>query len=307
MPPFCVGQHTPVESVSRLLEAAIDYAGLFPPAALTTARAVDEYDALRAGPFSWMLGCLVAPVATLEELSGALDRRQPRESNERTWRVSAVAGEAIEADLAAISRFNLRQIAGTGGRPAVIDSIEIKVKGPNAVTEAARRVPRSVQAFFEVPLSGAMPECLAAIREAQGFAKLRAGGVKPDQFPSIDVLAGFILAAVKLQLPFKATAGLHHATRGVSPLAGGSVVMHGFLNLLIAVALARAGMDAQNVAAALEERESIAFRFDAEGVWWRGQRLTNQQLAESRRHSIRSWGSCSFAEPVEDLRALRLL
>jgi hypothetical protein len=68
-------QHTSEEPVRRLLEAAIDYAGIFPPAALTTARAVDEYDAFRAGPFSWLSGCLVAPVARLEELSDALSGR----------------------------------------------------------------------------------------------------------------------------------------------------------------------------------------------------------------------------------------
>ncbi len=300
-------QRKPVESLKRLLGAAIDYAGLFPPAALTMAAAVDEYAACRAGPFSWMLGCLVVPAARLEELSSVLDRRSPAESGKAPWLLTAIASEAVEADVAAILRFNSHPMPAPGMRRAMIDSIEIKVKGPEDASAAARQIPGGLRACFEVPLSGVMPECLAAIRDAQGFAKLRTGGVKPDQFPVCAAVARFIEASVRLGLAFKATAGLHHAIRAAYPLANESVVMHGFLNLLIGAALSRAGVGEAQTAEALEERDPNAFRFNAEGASWRVYRLTSQHLAEARRHSVRSFGSCSFAEPVGDLRALHLL
>ena len=83
--------------------------------------------------------------------------------------------------------------------------------------------------------------------------------------------------------------------------------MHGFLNVFLAAAWMRAGMSEELAAELLEEKNASSLQFDEEGATWRDHRLTNEEIAEARRSLAISFGSCSFVEPVEDLRALGLL
>src|SRR5215216_2608933 len=54
-----------------LLQDAIDYAGLFPPAQLDMSGAVAEYASYLGSVDAWALGRFVAPVARLDELVAA--------------------------------------------------------------------------------------------------------------------------------------------------------------------------------------------------------------------------------------------
>jgi hypothetical protein len=51
-----------------LLEGLIDYAGLFPPAALPMEQAVANYGRYRAGEHAWMLGRFVVPAERVGEV-----------------------------------------------------------------------------------------------------------------------------------------------------------------------------------------------------------------------------------------------
>ena len=73
--------------VRRLLDGAIDYAGLFPPAALGMDAAVENYLAYRTSAQASMLGRFVAPAARLDELATVVEQRRARD-----FRVSAVLG-----------------------------------------------------------------------------------------------------------------------------------------------------------------------------------------------------------------------
>ena len=66
--------------------------------------------------------------------------------------------------------------------------------------------------------------------------------------------------------------------------------MHGFLNVTAAAALASAGADASDIAAALEEPSAQALM----------QTALDHDPAATRRF-FRSFGSCSFREPAEEL------
>ena len=142
-------------------------------------------------------------------------------------------------------------------------------------------------------------------------AKIRTGGVTADLFPSPEALADFLLQCAQRKLAFKATAGLHHAVRGVYKLTyepdSACATMHGFLNVLLAACLAWYGGSRAQVRATLEETHAAAFRFDDAGVAWHGHRLSNAQLAAAREEFIVSFGSCSFEEPLQELRKLELL
>jgi hypothetical protein len=84
-------------------------------------------------------------------------------------------------------------------------------------------------------------------------------------------------------------------------------VLHGFLNVFAAAALLHAGRaDEAGAAAVLAEEGEGAFRFEAGTLRVGGKSLEAQELTAARGVFATSFGSCSFAEPIEDLRRLGL-
>ncbi|NIS30410.1 MAG: hypothetical protein GWO04_10820, partial [Actinobacteria bacterium] len=73
----------------------------------------------------------------------------------------------------------------------------------------------------------------------------------PEAFPREDEVARFIVACLELDVPFKFTAGLHHAVRRTTTDGREE---HGFLNALLAVAVALDGGDVQAIAHTLADR-----------------------------------------------------
>src|SRR5829696_435275 len=140
--------------------------------------------------------------------------------------------------------------------------------------------PPAVDLFCEVPLDGDWRDTLAAVAASGGKAKLRCGG---KSVPSVEEVAAFFAAARDLELPFKATAGLHHPVR--------SEREHGFLNFLTAADRAVAGADEEELRAILGTTDAAELS-------------TGSGAGRALFVSI---DSCSFAEPVEDLQQLGLL
>jgi hypothetical protein len=288
-------------AVRTLLAGAIDYAGLFPPAALPMREAMRNYAAYLRGGDAWALGRFVVPVARLDELREALPSLQtPTES---PWRLSALAGPGGADDWAAVERL--------GDIGAVIDALELRVGAPDDVRAASARLPSEIDVFYEIPVANDPAPLLAAIARVGGKAKVRTGGVTEDAFPRVEDLARFIVTCARAAVPFKATAGLHHALRATYRLTYDADSprgeMFGFLNVLLGAAFARDELTAHVVAAVLVERDPSAFRFTADGAEWRGRRISARAVAETRGALALSFGSCSFTEPIEELSALGLL
>lgn len=146
---------------------------------------------------------------------------------------------------------------------------------------------------------------LDELKRAGSFAKIRTGGVTPGAIPSVESVASYIGACAERQLPFKATAGLHHPVRKVHRLTyepdAASAMMHGFINVFLAAAFAWHGE--RQIDPIVAETDPAAFRFDDQ-AHWRGLSLSSDEIAEARRSFAHSFGSCSFEEPIEDLQAL---
>jgi hypothetical protein len=297
-----------------LLEGAIDYAGLFPPAQLDMAAAVAEYASYLRSDEAWALGAFVAPAARLEELATvATGLRAPHGEPLGAltpWRVSAVVGADVRAEMGQVRVFHAAH-ATASAWPAAVRSVELRASTAEAIAEAARTVGDGFDLFVEIPIAGDVQPLVRAIGVANACAKVRTGGTAADMFPSSEDLARFLAACVRERVPFKATAGLHHALRGAYPLTyapdSARGTMYGFLNVFLAAAFLRAGESEAMVRALLEEREAAALQFDQSGVAWRGHRLSTAQLESSRDGAIRSFGSCSFREPLDDLASLGLL
>jgi hypothetical protein len=269
--------------------ALIDYAGLFPPAKLPLAQALAEYSAARAGPHAWMLGRFIVPARLLAQLPEA----------------PAVPLSAIvESDPAALAAFvALRE------RGDPIEAVEIPPgKGVSMWTLRAATGLPALPVFLEIPPAGLEPDILDRLTKVLAStglgAKLRCGGTMREAFPSVEEVAHFIGAAVRAGVPFKATAGLHHPVRHVDAASG--FPMHGFLNILAAAALARR-VDGVTLERIIAEEDAAAFAFDDTSFAWRDERIGVDELATARRTTFVSYGSCSFAEPVDDLIALQML
>ena len=84
-------------------------------------------------------------------------------------------------------------------------------------------------------------------------------------------------------------------------------MMFGFLNVFLAAALARTGLTLQDLALLLEEKDADAFQFTETSASWRGKTVSRTEISAVRHHGALSFGSCSFQEPVDDLRSLGLL
>jgi hypothetical protein len=291
-------------SLRVLLEGIIDYAGLFPPAELDLRTAVAEYATHRAGPAGWMLGRFVVQATRLEEFGRVAEPCLP--TAVQGWRMSALAGTDLAADLAKIERFN-----STRGPRALVDALELKGSDPASAATALALTGRSLERYVELPVQADLPPLLGTLAQQRAKAKIRTGGVTAGAFPQPTELVRFIRAALDARVAFKATAGLHHPLCGSYALTyepdSARAPMYGFLNLFLAAGFLAQGMSEQDAGALLTDRSVGAFRFSEDSAEWRGRAIAAAELARARREVATSFGSCSFREPVADLQALSLL
>jgi hypothetical protein len=297
-----------MSAIETLLRASIDYAGLFPPAGLDMDTAVANFARYRASPAAWALGRFIVPVSRLSEFEAAAQRHPV--SAPEPWLLGALVGLEAGSDLEHLRRFNHRH-AASGAPVFTADTFEVKATSNSAVEEIMRRTPAGLQAYIEIPIDRNPGDLIATIGRLGGRAKVRTGGVTPEAFPHAADLVRFIRGCILGGVPFKATAGLHHPLRAEYRLTyapdSPRAIMFGFLNLFLASAFLRAGMDEVEAARLLEEGSPEAFRVDDGGISWRNQRLDLESLSEARKVGMISFGSCSFTEPIADLQSLHLL
>lgn len=281
-----------------IMTGLIDYAGLFPPAALSMRQAAEDYQRWKASEHAWMVGRFVCPVGRLNELA-----RESAPLVDGVWDLSVLAGDPLERDLDSITGF-LDESAGRFDVP----SLEIKVGAvPNLETclEVLETVQEGVTAYFELPADEDVRGLIAALSGTGHGAKIRTGGLTADLFPSTEQVARFIVHCRDAQIPFKATAGLHHPLRHQSESV--ACRMHGFFNVFIAAALAISqNRSAEELLPILRAEKSNAFSFSNGELRALDFTLTSGQLERARRQAV-SFGSCSIAEPVADLSAMGLL
>lgn len=294
------------ESARVLLGELIDYAGLFPPAALSMPEAVINYATYRNSNYSWMLGRFVLSVAQLDEfLESARDFFS--HDTKSAWRLSVLASEDIDETVSKIAEFN-----NLHAPYAVCDAVEIKAAHASKIEDAVGALPDYLTAYFEIPLYDNLAELVTTLAITKQRAKIRTGGVSTDDFPSAEQITRFMRICLGANVPFKATAGLHHPVRCAKPLTyeknAPVGTMHGFLNVFLAAGFLRQNYKSRLIQEILEDDWAESFTFDDDGVLWRQEYfLSNAQLADLRSKNAISFGSCSFIEPISDLQEIGLL
>ena len=291
-----------MNGLRTLLGEVVDYAGLFPPASLDMAAAVRNYASYKKSTDEWMLGNFIVPVSRLDEF---LSAAQGSSLHRAPWHLSVLVGD-LEKENAVIRDFVSRNDPATFR----ISSLETKAASNAEIERIARYQFGEIVVYVEIPIQTDPRNLLSDLASAGMHAKVRTGGITPDMFPATADLARFIIACVKAGVPFKATAGLHHPIRSTYRLTyapdSPSGMMFGFLNVFLAGAFARKGMDSNMLMEVLEEGRGDAFRFDDGGARWREHQLTMNDLTITRQVAVMSFGSCSFREPVDELTALGL-
>ncbi len=311
----------------------VDYAGLFPPAALDMPEAVAEYAGFQNQQEVWMLGRFIVPAGRLPELASAGEALM---SPSRPWGVSALVGHREDAELS---------LAQLPAQCEAIKEFERGLKGRAAVEVLEIPIPAQLEpaglsgflsdfldvldhhcldgrdVFWEIP-PGASDETMAAFlatlstaavaRSGAGKtvqrlgAKLRCGGVTAEAFPSVQRIALVVAHCRDLGLALKCTAGLHHPLRHQATEP--AVMMHGFLNVFGAGLLAHAyGWNAEKLSEVISDTSPESFVFDADTFRWRGHSVEAGTLRQLRAQFLCGFGSCSFDEPRDDLQNLGLL
>lgn len=300
-------------SLQALLDQAIDYAGMFPPCALALEPALRNQATYVRSSETWMLNGFVLPVEQFDaarQFLSEFDSQHP-------LRVAALGPKTTKADafldglgkaetaVRSFSRSDVNRVSVSHLEMFLPDDLD------SASLIKARAIVGELPVFWEAPPERA-EQTIALIgknNSDQGTAtfgyKLRTGGVTADAFPASETIARALVTAATHQLPIKFTAGLHHPVRQFRDEV--ETKMHGFLNVLGAAILAAEHQwDADQTVMMLEDEDPRSFSFTDDLFAWRDWKIDKERL-RYRRNFVRSFGSCSFDEPREDLRALNLL
>jgi hypothetical protein len=303
----------PAASLQALLAESIDYAGMFPPCSLALEPALRNQAQYIRSDDAWMLNTFVLPVIQFDSAKQLLPQFDPL----HPLRVSALGPktenatafrEAFEETEAAI-----RLLAAHNVDLVSVNQLEMWLP-PDidlSVLEEARSILGDLPAFWEAPAEraqetiGWLAELNSGTDEPTFGFKLRTGGVTPDAFPTSAQIARALVVPATHQVPIKFTAGLHHPLRQYREEV--QTRMHGFLNVLgAAILAAEHKWNEKQTAVMLEDENLKSFSFGDEFFAWREWKIDLKRL-NNRRKFVTSFGSCSFDEPREDLRALNLL
>jgi hypothetical protein len=301
------------ERASRILfEGIVDYAGLYPPAALPMKAAVRNYAHYRGGGGAWLLGRFICPADALEHFSQQADPLLPRDAGAIPWRLAAIGSGDVAADMAAIAAFNERHRVCFDEVGAVVDAYEVRAKTVDDIARLDALIPRTIPTYIEVPVTVEAPALVAAIGRAGRRAKMRMGGVTADAFPTPEGVVAFLAACVAEDVQAKATAGLHHALRGSYRLTyedgAPDGPMFGFVNVFLTAAHLAAGGSHAEALRLLDEHDPHTLELNDHSIAWRGaegvHHFDRALLTRVREGVVSSFGSCSFTEPMGESRQL---
>ncbi|MDP9254425.1 MAG: hypothetical protein M3O66_05745 [Verrucomicrobiota bacterium] len=300
-------------SLRALLSQSIDYAGMFPPCSLALEPALRNQAQYVRSPDAWMLSTFVLAVGQFDAARQNLSQFDPNHPlhisalGPKTDGFSAFR-EALAKTITAIRSFSAHNVDLVS-----INQLEMPLPHDadlNLLKDAGSIV-ANLTTFWEAPVDAASHtiDLLAEYNYSAGNLsfgyKLRTGGVTADAFPTSAQIARALVTPAKHQVPIKFTAGLHHPVRQFRDEV--QTKMHGFLNVLgAAVLAAEHRWDERQTTIMLQDEDTGSFSFDDEFFAWREWRIETNRI-EARRKFVTSFGSCSFDEPLEDLRALRLL
>ncbi|MEY4066253.1 MAG: hypothetical protein RIR26_2461 [Pseudomonadota bacterium] len=320
-----------MNAVKALMGRALDYAGLFPPAKLPMNKAVEEFAACLNDPEAWFLARFVLPASRSGELVQAAGGLLAEAAQTRVpWHLSGLIRSAPSIaeslDLMRSETTLLRGLLDSHAGALELDALDLPVPDElsgthdqelarSFFTEAYRIFAEAhfgVPVFWEVNLKKPFEHVALAAHNANAAApatvclKFRTGGLTPEAIVSPEILARAFRIVQQHRIPFKLTAGLHLALRHFDSAVGTDVF--GFLNVFCAAVLGWThNLSETELRLLLEEKNLAHIGIHADGIEWKSYRVSQSDIRQVRSVGLRSFGSCSFYEPVEEMKSMKLL
>lgn len=274
--------------IPAVVAGLCDDAAVFPPGLAPLPDAVRAYRDRQGTWYAGLVGPLVLAAAALPRLARLLA------AGDRPLPLSVILPDG-PAGLP-------KALADAAALPIELRSVEVAVPESVAPGEFVDRLSAALESapdlevYVEVPRDDRRLALIEAIA-GRYRAKFRTGGVRADLYPGEAELAGAVAAVVAAGVPFKATAGLHHASRNTD--RGTGFEQHGFLNVLLAAdALARGGSE-HDARALLAERDGATLAGLVCGF--------DEARVRRVRSAFTSFGTCSITDPVTELVGLGVL
>jgi hypothetical protein len=305
-----------IASLRALLTDLIDYAGLFPPARLPLDQAIRNYARYRREDDAWMLGRFVIPASRLEDLEPYHEELFAVDPP-FAFTVLGRGGGSLTEFLTNL-RQDLRDIAVFRKRDGSLVTADVlETRLPPDLSDPNQ--PQSALSLYKTlgifPVVSLFPFCeptdkpeqlleqLAQLPADQIGFKLRCGGLEASAFPSSDQVAAVLQGCLDSGVSFKGTAGLHHPLPRFDDTI--QTRMHGFINVFLAgVLLYSRNLPLKQICRLLDDDQADHFTFTNKRASWLKYGVSTAEIAAARRDFVRSFGSCSFDEPREELRAL---
>jgi len=266
-----------------LFSRLFDYAGMFPPAALTVEESLAEFERLGG---SFVLNRFCCPAGALGRLGS------------RPMAVSVIGSPSKDLEGWRSAREEDAKAMTANGDDLELAAYEVRSPSRGLAQAEIRDLVgfSSVDVFVELTLDEELEDDVADAAEIPWLKlKVRTGDIPPAP----DLLARFIAQCLSLEMPFKLTAGLHHAITKLEP-----ALEYGFVNVLAATALAYAEeLPPETIGRVLQETDPAAFAVTDEFLRWNGLTASTASIEEARELFL-SIGSCSVAEPLEELGRL---
>jgi hypothetical protein len=271
-----------------LFRRLVDDAAVFPPGLAPLPRAVREHRAHRSSGYAALIGPLLVPASDAGEL---VELVPP-------------GAEPLRIGLIARPGTPLRTVTDAVHLLHQHDQVEVAALEVGWTPEWRDLDLGDVALVLEVPRGRDQGRALDDIAvegadEARVLAKFRTGATPAWDWPDEQELAAFLSEAVRRDLPFKLTGGLHHVVRGTHSVHGVAEEQHGLLNVLAATHAALQGEHPAELAALLAERGSqrLAPLVAA---------LGGTEAAAVRR-LFTAFGCCGVTDPVFELAELNLI
>lgn len=273
------------QALAALFGTLIDDAALFPPGDAAMHDALAAHPHHLAGTYGFTVGRFLCPASRVPEMAQAWSRPTP-----------LTVGLIADTGLDGLSEASTQIVTDPRLELGAVEIVLPPGSSLVALGDILDALPE-VTGYVELPRGQDLSAELNAIAVAGREAKFRTGGAALGAVPAPDELAAFISACVARRIPFKCTAGLHHAICGVEDAAGNT--QHGFLNVLLATQAAVLGEDDAEILGWLRE--------GSVEVIVHALRALHEHDARRVRTSFIGFGSCSVTEPIAELTELGLL
>jgi hypothetical protein len=271
-----------------LFAGLVDDAALFPPGNAPMDVGLREHARHRAASYGDIVGPFLCPASRVDEMLALL----PDDQHLQLSLVVDGTGEATHAALRSVGKDRRLTLVAVEAAAARLGA-DVPAVGANL----RKRKQRNVIGYLEVPRTDFDAKLELVGEGGWHAAKYRTGGVRDEDVPDELELAAFLIECVRRGLPFKLTAGLHHAVaEGLDANGPGH---HGVLNVLAAVAAAQAGADHGLVSGILATPAASSLASDV-SRW-------SDDLCAQVRSALRSFGCCGVTDPIGELAELGLI